>query len=125
VRCARTTVGRGRHTSFSMFSRSTARRHDATGANMDLDTSPRVSATQRTRKLVPILAGCALVGGAYATGAAAGSDSRMTPGSTRCFQATGEPGDIAILNVTMVDANGPGFVTVRSPDDSDSRTFSN
>ncbi len=40
----------------------------------------------------------------------------LAPGASVCPGAVGEPGDIAVLNLTPVEASGPGFGAVRSSD---------
>jgi len=57
---------------------------------------------------------------AAATGAKRLVDTRATgavaPGASVCPQAVGAPGRIAVVNITPVEATGPGFGAVRSSD---------
>jgi hypothetical protein len=63
-------------------------------------------------------------GSAYQPAAATGAkrlvDTRPTgpvaPGASVCPQAVGAPGRIAVVNITPVEATGPGFGAVRSSD---------
>lgn len=68
--------------------------------------------------------------GGLAIGAVAGVSARsdapapLGPGSTRCILADGAVGDFALVNVTMVEATGPGDVRLRSSDDEPDRRMS-
>jgi len=58
-----------------------------------------------------------VLGGAAVFAVATGeSQDQLLPAEELCVQVVGEPGDFAILNVTMVEASGPGFVVLRSSD---------
>jgi hypothetical protein len=44
------------------------------------------------------------------------SGAAMAPGATVCAVAVGAPGRIAVVNITPVEATGPGFAAVRASD---------
>ncbi len=45
------------------------------------------------------------------------TSSPVTPSGSRCFDVSGDPGDLAVINLTPVRATGPGYGSLSSSDD--------
>jgi hypothetical protein len=55
----------------------------------------------------------------------ASADEVLQPGSRRCFSVAGQPGDVALVNLTPVNAGGPGYGLLVSSDVDDVPEASN
>lgn len=63
----------------------------------------------------------AVLGGSQSVSAA----GKLSPGERRCFEVSGEPGDVALVNLTPVQAEGRGYGLLVSSDVADVPVASN